>query len=57
MIEKIRLTLWDIFSFFLTGFIVLVVVLLIMANYNHLSLSECLIFVKTLPDLSTLYRT
>lgn len=50
MVEKIRLTLWDIFSFFLTGFLIACIFSISLIALENYSFHAYLVFIKELPS-------
>lgn len=50
MIEKVRFTLWDIFSFFLTGFLIACIYSLAFVVFGDYELNHIVTFLKELPS-------
>jgi hypothetical protein len=54
MVEKIRVSLWDIFSFFFTGFLATLVLVVFFVIYGSLALKELFNTLSTFPAVITL---
>lgn len=48
MVEKVRLTLWDIFSFFLTGFLLAIIISFIIVIYTEVTFNNYIVFLNNL---------
>jgi hypothetical protein len=52
MIEKVRVTLWDLLTFFLSGFLASIITF---AHFLVLNNDKCILFIKSFKDIPTSY--